>query len=82
MLRPMQPLELELRNRWVHFRIRDVYIPNPEKLLADLYGDDLLQGQVTDVTDSGHPGGVFVVVTLEGVEQQVIVPLQRILGVV
>ena len=78
----MQTVDLELRNRWVHFRIRDVYIPNPEKLLSDLYGDDLLQGKVVDVTDSGHAGGVFVVVTLEGVEQQVIVPLQRILGVV
>ena len=72
---------MELRNRWVHFKIRDVYIPDPAKVLFDMYGDDLLQGRVADLSDSGSTDGVFVVVELEGIEQSVIVPLERILGV-
>jgi hypothetical protein len=72
---------MELRNRWVHFKIRDVYIPDPAKVLFDMYGDDLLQGRVMDLSDSGSADGVFVVVELEGIEQPVIVPVERILGV-
>ncbi len=71
---------MELKNRWIHFRIQDVYIPEPEKLLVQLYGDDLLQGKVLDVSDSGLPGGAFVVVQVEGIDQQLIVPVERILG--
>ncbi|MBI4491108.1 MAG: hypothetical protein HY694_18655 [Deltaproteobacteria bacterium] len=72
---------MELRNRWVHFRISDVYIPDPEKLLIELYGNDLLQGKVIDLSNSGTQEGAFVVVKVEGVEQPVIVPVERILGI-
>ena len=72
---------MELRNRWVHFKIRDVYIPDPAKVLVDMYGVDLLQGRVMDLSDSGRADGVFVVVELEGIEEPVIVPVERILGV-
>ena len=72
---------MELRNRWVHFKIRDVYIPDPAKVLFELYGDDLLQGKVIDLSDSGSQQGAFAVVELEGLEQPVIVPVERILGV-
>lgn len=72
---------MELRDRWVHFKIRDVYIPDPEKLLVELYGDDLLQGKVVDLSDSGTQQGAFAVVRVEGVEQPVVVPVERILGV-
>jgi len=72
---------MELRNRWVNFRIRDVYIPDPRKLLSDLYGDDLLQGRVMDVSDSGKEEEVFVVVEVEGVQEPIIVPVASILSV-
>jgi hypothetical protein len=36
---------------------------------------------VADLSDSGTTDGIFVVVELEGIEQPVIVPLERILGV-
>ena len=72
----------ELKHRWVHFKIRDVYIPDPQMLLLEVYGDDLLQGQVVDISDSGNPEGAFAVVNVEGIKQQLIVPVQRILGVV
>jgi hypothetical protein len=73
---------VELKHRWVHFKIRDVYIPDPQMLLLEVYGDDLLQGKVIDISDSGNPEGAFAVVEVEGIKQQVIVPIQRILGVV
>lgn len=72
---------MELRNRWVNFRIRDVFIPDPQKLLIDLYGNDLLQGRVMDLSDSGRQEEVFAVVEVEGVNQPVIVPVARILSV-
>jgi hypothetical protein len=73
---------MELRDRWIHFRISDVYIPDPEKLLVELYGDDLVQGKVIDLSDSGMQQGSFAVVQVEGLEQPVIVPVERIRGVV
>jgi len=72
---------VDLRNRWVNFRIRDVYIPDPQDVLNQLYGDDLLQGKVVDVSDAGTGESTFVVVEVEGLQQPVIVPVPRILGV-
>lgn len=72
---------MDLRNRWVNFRIRDVYIPDPQDVLNQLYGDDLLQGKVVDVSDAGTGESTFVVVEVEGLQQPVIVPVPRILGV-
>jgi hypothetical protein len=73
---------IELKYRLVHFKIRDVYIPDAQMLLLELYGDDLLQGKVLDISDSGSPEGAFAVVKVEGLEQPVIVPVERIRGVV
>jgi hypothetical protein len=72
---------MELRNRWVNFKIRDVFIPDPQKLLIELYGNDLLQGRVVDLSDSGREEEVFAVVEVEGVHQPVIVPVASILSV-
>ena len=47
---------MDWRNKRVHFRIRDVYIPEAEKLVMKLHGDDLLQGTVVDVAKGeGRP---------------------------
>ncbi len=72
---------MELRNQWVHFKIRDVYVPDPQTLLFQLYGDDLLQGRVVDLSDSGMHEDAFAVVEVDGLTQPVIVPVGRILGV-
>jgi hypothetical protein len=72
---------LDIRNRWVHFRICDVYIPDPEKLLMSLYGKNLLQGKVVDLSDSAAHRGLVAVVQVEELAEPVIVPLERILGV-
>jgi len=72
---------MELRNQWVRFRIRDVYLPDPKELLAGLYGNELLRGKVIDLSDSGKEEGAFAVVQVEGVQDPVIVPVTRILGI-
>ena len=70
---------LELVNRWVHFSIRDTHIPEPRQLLDELYSDHLLQGRVREI--SVHRDRQFVVVDVEGIATPVIVPIDRILGV-
>jgi hypothetical protein len=71
----------DLRNRWVHFSVTDVYFPDREKVLVDLYGNNVLQGRVVDVSEGGPPQGSFAVVSVEGLEKPVVVPIDRILEV-
>jgi hypothetical protein len=73
---------VKLQNRLVKFRIRDVHFPPPEKILAELYGKDLLQGWVTGVSDDGTGHGQFAIVEIAGLDAPVFVPIDRILGVV
>jgi hypothetical protein len=65
----------------VHFRIRDVFVPDPHELAMELHGDNLLQGRVVDLSDSGIAGSTYAVVKVESVERPVIVPVDKILGV-
>lgn len=71
---------MNLKNRWVHFKIRDVYIPDPRELSVALHGDDLLQGKVIDLSDNGMQELAYAVIEVEGIDQPVIVPVKRILG--
>ena len=69
-----------MRNRWVNFKIRDVYVPDPAQILMELHGDDLLQGRIIDASDSGFQKNVFAVVEVEGLAQPIVVPMDRIKG--
>jgi hypothetical protein len=69
---------MELRHRWVHFRICDVYHPDPAQVLIDLHGKDVLRGKVIDLSDSGLQQDAFVVVEVEGIEEPVIVRVELI----
>jgi hypothetical protein len=69
---------MELRNQRVRFKIRDVYHPDPAQVLSKLHGDDFLTGQVSDLSDSGMQKDAFVVVEVDGSEESVIVPVERI----
>jgi hypothetical protein len=73
---------MDLRDRWVHFRIRDVYHPDRAQVLMELHGNDVLQGKVIDLSDSGMQAEAFAVVEVEGIEQPLILPVERILGIV
>jgi len=48
----------------------------------EMHGDDLLQGKVIDLSDSGVEGGTFAVIEVSEIQRPIIVPLDRILGVV
>ena len=65
-------------NQRVHFKIRDVYHPDPTQVLFDLYGDDLLTGKVVALSDSGMQKDAFVVVEVEGIAELMIVPVEHI----
>jgi hypothetical protein len=69
---------VNLLNQVVHFRLCDVYLPDPASLLQELYGKQILQGEVLDVSDSGTQAGSFAVVRVEGVAEPVIVPAQHV----
>ncbi len=65
----------------MHFKISDIYIPDPKKLLYQLHGNDLLEGRVVDMSDGGTEENAFAVIEVEGVEWLVVVPADRIVGV-
>jgi hypothetical protein len=71
--------EVELRNRWVHFKVRDVHVPDPVKVLIELYGDHILQGCVKEITESG--GRPYAVVEVEGISSPMVVGIDDFLGV-
>jgi hypothetical protein len=71
---------MDLKGQCVQFKIRDVYHPDPTKILIELHGDDLLTGKVVDLSDSGLEKDAFVVVEVQGIAELVIVAAARILG--
>jgi len=73
---------VQLKGQWVRFTIRDVYHPPPEKLLCDLYGDTELRGEIVELSNSGTQGEKYAVIQAEGIKQWVIVPVDRIRGVI
>lgn len=70
---------VDLRNQYVRFKISDIYIPDPLIVLYRLHGKELLRGRVVDMSDSGTTEEAYAVVEVEGMEQWMIVPVDRIL---
>lgn len=69
-----------LIDRVVHFRARDVYLPTPQEVLDELYGGKVLEGRVVDSTDSGTEHEAYVVVKVDGMKDFLIVPVERLIG--
>jgi len=72
---------VDLKNHTVNFRICDIFYPDCQQILFQLHGNDVLNGQVIDLSESGVAEGSFVEIQIEGLVERVIVPLERILGV-
>jgi hypothetical protein len=70
---------VDLRNRRVHFKLRDIYHPDLTQVLMELHGEDVLTGTVVDMTDSGLQVGAYIVVEVEGLKGPVIVPAEQVL---
>lgn len=71
----------DIRNRLVNFKVCDVYLPDPRDILTALHGNDILQGRVLDLSDSGDRQRAFAVVEVEGIDRHVFIAMERILGV-
>jgi hypothetical protein len=67
-------------NQRVHFKIRDVYHPDPIRILVDLHGNDLLTGKIIDLSDSGMQKNAFAVIEIEDIQELLVVATERILG--
>lgn len=65
--------------RMVDFDVHDVFIPMPTEVLMQRYGNQILQGQVVDLTPGGGPGAEpYAVLRVPGVNEFVIVPCARL----
>lgn len=70
----------EIRNRRATFKAVDIYHPTPGEFLCRLYGNEVLQGQVLDVTDCGEGNRKCAVIEVErGI--CAIVPVDQIIAV-
>ena len=72
--------QINVRDTWVHFRISDVYIPEPAQILMQLHGKDLLQGKIIDLSDSDGQQDAYAVVEVDGISQPVVVAMKHIKG--
>jgi hypothetical protein len=72
---------LNLIHHRARFRICDVCIPDAGELLATLYGEQIVEGTIIDVSESGERHQGFAVVQLVGVEKPIVVPIELIVSV-
>ncbi len=72
---------MDLKDHMVNFRICDIFYPDCQQILFQLHGNDVLQGRVIDLSESGLVEGSFVEIDVEDLAEKVIVPLERILGI-
>ena len=71
----------DLRNQKVRFKISDIYLPDPLVILNKLHGEDVLEGRVLDISDSGTRPEQFAVIEVPKLDQIIIVPLASVNGI-
>jgi hypothetical protein len=69
---------VDLRDHYVQFRLGDIYLPDPLTLIYDLHRNQLIRGKVIEMSDSGEHEDAFVVVLVDDIPQQIIVPVDRV----
>ena len=69
-----------LRGKLVRFRINDAHVPEPAEILAELHRHALLEGCVSDLTDSGEGSPVFAVVDVKQLGRPVVVPARCLMA--
>lgn len=74
-----RPALVTMKGRNVRFRVRDVHLPEPNVVLDELHGGEILEGKVIDLSDSGEVGGAFVVIEVRGLRHPCVVAVDRIL---
>ena len=69
---------VNLLDQHVRFKVADIHTPHPLVVLYELHGNDLLEGRVVDLSDSGELKEAFAVVAVEQLRQFLIVPVERL----
>jgi hypothetical protein len=75
-----KPRSTSLIGRRARFRLRDIHFPEASVVLEALHGDDVLQGEVLDLSVSGLDAWLYVVVRVDRLEQPVVVPAHLLLA--
>ena len=70
-----------LLNRFVRFKVSDVTIPGPQEVVNELFGGDIVQGKVVDITKSGAEEQAFIIVKVEGMNALLILPAEKVIGI-
>jgi hypothetical protein len=79
-LRMLTAADRKLKGRTVRFRVKDIYHPEPVRILHQLHDNEQLRGRVLDLSDCAKPSGSpFVVVKVAGLPQECLVPVDRLL---
>src|ERR1051325_8001455 len=69
---------VDLLDQQVRFKVADIHTPHPLVVLYELHGNEVLEGRVVDLSDSGELKEAFAVVEVEQVRQFLIVPVERL----
>jgi hypothetical protein len=72
---------VDLKNHTVNFRICDIFYPDYQQVLFGLHGNDVLRGRVIALSDGAELEASFAEIDVTELEQRVIVPIDRILGI-
>ena len=70
-----------MKNTTVNFRICDIFYPDFQEILFRLHGSDILEGRVTDLSETGVDKTLFAEIEVKEIQARVIVPIDRILGI-
>lgn len=70
-----------LLNRFVRFKVSDVTIPSPQEVVNELYGRDIVQGKVVDITEGRVQEQAFIIVKVEGMNALLILPAEKVIGI-
>jgi len=73
-------VSVELLNRHVQFRVSDIYLPDPQTVMNELYGQSVLEGRVLNITENDG-GAKFAVVEVSELQNPVVIALEHIAGV-
>jgi hypothetical protein len=69
----------QLKQQSVEFLVRDIYLPLPAAILAELHENQKLTGVVADLSDDARDErAAFVVVEVAGLRVPCIVPAERV----
>jgi len=72
---------VDLKNQVVDFKICDIFYPDYQQVLFGLHGSDVLRGRVIDLSEGAGLDGSFAEIEVAELEQRVILPIDRILGI-